>query len=75
MGNWFGGFMGFGFFFFLLFTALIVYLIWSIAAKGSSSSAGRNEESAEQILEKRYARGELSEEEYERMRAKLKNKS
>ena len=48
----------------LLFLAILVFLVWSIAA----SARGRESrpESPEEILKKRYARGDIEKEEFER---------
>ena len=44
---------------------LLVLLVWAIARAGSSGSR-RDEDTPEAILKRRYARGELDEQEYER---------
>ena len=41
-------------------------VIWAIARAAGSPVSGRDEESPEAILKRRYARGELDEQEYER---------
>jgi len=67
------GVMGFGGFFGLIFWLLLIIGI-VLAIKwvlGSSSSAGRSL-SAMEILKQRYASGEISEEEYLRMKKQLK---
>jgi putative membrane protein len=44
----------------------IVFLIrWLMASAGSAGNRGKAEESALEILNKRYARGEIKKEEYE----------
>lgn len=45
--------------------AIVVLLVWLIA-KTASGSQGRVDETPEQILKRRYARGELDREEYQR---------
>lgn len=45
--------------------AVLVLLIWVIA-KTASASQGRADETPEQILKRRYARGEIDREEYDR---------
>ncbi len=64
--------MGFGgilmIVFWILFILGIVYLVKSIA--GSKKGAAR-EETALEILKKRYAKGELSKEDFERMKEDL----
>lgn len=72
MGDWGGWGMGFSWIFMILFWALIVLGIvalakWLFAGSGSSGSSKRPLE----ILQERYARGEITREEYERMRHDL----
>ena len=65
---WFGG--GFMWIFWIL---LIVALLWVVKAI-SDSNAGKNNETNDtplEILQKRYARGEINEEEFERRRKEL----
>lgn len=45
--------------------AILVLLVWVIA-RAASGSTGRADDSPEQILKRRYARGELDREEYQR---------
>jgi putative membrane protein len=45
---------------------LLVALIWAVARAAGSSRGGPREESPETILKRRYARGEVDREEYER---------
>lgn len=63
--------MGYGWLFMIIFWGLVVlgiiYLVQSIV-RGSRNEA---KESAVEILKKRYARGEITKEEFERMRADL----
>lgn len=67
------GVMGFGGFFGLIFwLLLIIGLVLAIKwVLGSSGSAGRSL-SALDILKQRYASGEISEDEYLRMKKQLK---
>lgn len=80
MMHWFGnhgyGMGGFGWLFMVLFWiivfVLIFYFIKVLAQKGTDSESQRNTgESAEEILKKRYARGEISREEYEQIKKDL----
>lgn len=57
----------------LLILALIVTLIWFLIRKGSNSTTRSSEESPMDILSKRYARGEIDEEEYQRMKKRIKD--
>lgn len=45
--------------------AVVVLLVWLIA-KTASGAPGRADDTPEQILKRRYARGEIDREEYER---------
>ncbi|MCF6094994.1 SHOCT domain-containing protein [Microaerobacter geothermalis] len=69
----FGG-MGFGYglfnmIFWILILVGIVYLVIYLV-KGNDSKGGGNE--ALQVLDRRYANGEISEDEYKRMKENLK---
>ncbi len=72
-----GGGGGFGMLFmgliWLLILALIVTLIWFLIRKGGRSSAETNSESSLEILNKRYARGEIDQEEYQHKKQEIKN--
>ncbi|MBM9606318.1 SHOCT domain-containing protein [Desulfopila inferna] len=77
MMHWFGnhgyGMGGFGWIFMILFWIVIFVLIFNfikILAQRNPDrhSAEKSHESAEDILKKRYARGEIKREEYERMK-------
>ncbi|MGE5338248.1 MAG: SHOCT domain-containing protein [Gemmatimonadota bacterium] len=64
-----GGWLGMG----LWWIVLIVIaglLLWRVFAGGSTPPAN---ESALEVLKKRYARGEIDRDEYQRMRAELGN--
>ena len=74
-GGEFGMGFGFGGFFMILFWVLLILLIvylvkilagGSSAAKGEQVAFGREkEESAEEVLKKRFARGEINKDEFE----------
>jgi putative membrane protein len=84
MGNYFGGgygFMGgFGFFFMILFWGLI---IWAIVAGirmmshggnhggGSCCGGGNKENTAQKVLRERYAKGEITKEQFDQMKKDL----
>lgn len=66
-GMWFGPI-----FMFLVPLALIVLVVWLIRAMiGGNANASRRDDSARQILDERYARGEIDDEEYQRRRSAL----
>lgn len=68
-------FMGFGFFFMVLFTigaiALVVWGINNFPGYTRSEDSKPHSNSAREILDQRYAKGEISDEEYESMKNKL----
>ncbi len=74
MMNWgnYGWGMGFGWIYMIVFWALvalgIVYIVKLIAERGTKSG----QDSALDILQKRYAKGEITKEEYEKMKEDLK---
>ncbi|ASJ13537.1 hypothetical protein A3L14_07005 [Thermococcus thioreducens] len=66
--GWFGWFGGI---FMLLFWVLIIVgIVWFIKWLVEQSSSG-SRKSALEILDEKYARGEIDDEEYERRRRKL----
>ena len=73
------GFGGFGFIFMALFWIVIIGLgIWLLSNlfpknNTSSQSVESGGESAVEILQRRYARGELTKQEYESMRYEVEN--
>ena len=72
MGDQMGGWAwGFGWLFMVLFVVLVVALVaWAVlVSRGGSARSGRN--SAVAVLEERFARGELSPEEYRERRRVL----
>ena len=72
-------FMGFGFIFMALFWIVVIgmgiWLLSNLFPKNNTSSQSRESggESAEEILRQRYARGELTKEEYESMRYEIEH--
>jgi putative membrane protein len=63
------GFMGFGLLFWIAVVVLIVVLVVQLANRASNSGSGaqypQKQETALDILKKRYAKGEISKEEFE----------
>ena len=75
MNNW-NGFvgwgMGFGFIFMLLFWGLVILGIAAlIRLLMTSSSRGPRDKSPLEIVQERYARGEINREEYEQKKSDL----
>ncbi|MCG6870255.1 MAG: SHOCT domain-containing protein [Gammaproteobacteria bacterium] len=70
-----GGVMGLGGGFMWLFWILLIVLaVWAVRAMTSNTNqAGRRGGTALEILEERYARGEIDREEYEEKRRDLIN--
>lgn len=50
----------------LLGLVVLVAVVWAVVRAGGTAGIGRGEESPETILKRRYARGDLDREEYER---------
>ncbi len=72
MGDgWFWGHMGFGWLFWIVIIVLFVWLLTQAVGRNRDSESRSREETPLEILKKRYARGEISHEEYERMKKDL----
>lgn len=70
------GMMGFGllmmFFGLLVLVGLVAIAVWAVIYfTGSGRSRGTDETQARNILDQRYARGEIGDDEYLRMRKQL----
>ena len=50
----------------ILGLAVLLLFVWVMARMAGSTGAGRTEESPEAILKRRYARGDIDREEFER---------
>lgn len=74
MGNGGGMFFGGGFmwFFWILIIVVIVVVIKAVLGNGSRGTATKSD-SAIEILQKRYARGEIDENEFNRRRKELED--
>jgi putative membrane protein len=72
MGDGWGWWMVMGWIWMVVFWGLIIWGVFALASRlGRGESAAEREPSALEILERRYARGELSHEEFEEMRRRL----
>ena len=65
---WFGG--GFMWIFWILLIVIVVWIVKEISGTGANNKSS-SDETPLQILKKRYARGEIDEEEYERRKKEL----
>ncbi len=70
-GHWFGFGGGFMWIIWILFIVAVIWVIKSAASSGRSGEPPVTRESALEILKVRYARGEISAEEYQRMRREI----
>jgi len=70
-GHWFGFGGGFMWIIWILFIVAVIWIIRSAASSGSSNPPPATRESALEILKARYARGEITAEEYKRMRQEI----
>lgn len=77
MGGFYGGGLGwigmiFGFIFFILIVIGIIFLIvWLVKRSNHPGAENRAESKALEILKERYAKGELTKEQYESMKKEL----
>lgn len=72
MGDGWGWWMLFGWVWMAVFWGLIIWGIYALVSKGRESEEQRSgEPGALEILERRYARGEVSAQEFEEMRERL----
>ncbi len=74
MQEWWPMGMGFGWIFMIVFVGFIIWRVTSgvrHSSQRTQTPADHGEESALEILQKRYARGELNQEEFERMRQEV----
>jgi putative membrane protein len=72
MGDGWGWWMVMGWIWMVVFWGLIIWGIYALATRlGRGESASEREPSALEILERRYARGELGHAEFEDMRRRL----
>jgi len=69
--NWFMGNIWFGWFFWILIIALIFVLIWTNTRERNKYIPFDGKETAMDILKKRYAKGEISKEQFDQMKKDL----
>ena len=70
-----GSGMGFGMWVFWIILIVVVVFLAKMMIGSSSGQPGANAESPLTILKKRYASGEINQDEYERMKKELANKT
>ncbi|MBK9099470.1 MAG: SHOCT domain-containing protein [bacterium] len=70
MMNGFGG-MWFGWIFWIIIIGLVIYLIVRFTNQKNSGTGQISNETPLDVLKKRYARGEISKEEFDSMRKDL----
>lgn len=70
-GHWFGFGGGIMWLVWILIIVAVIWVIRSAASSGNSKPPPTSRESALEILKTRYARGEISAEEYQRMRREI----
>jgi putative membrane protein len=71
--NWFWGGIGFSWLFWIAIIVLIFWLILNHGNKNREEYFPPKNESAIDILKKRYAKGEISHEEYEKIKKNLES--
>jgi len=67
-GEGWGWWMLFGWAWMIVFWGLIIWAVYALVSRRSEPDSGPN---AIEILQRRYASGELSDQQYEEMRARL----
>ena len=72
MNGMFGGGMGFGWFFWIILLVLIIWAVVQFTNNGNRQNDGlKDGETPLDFLKKRYAKGEISKEEYETIKRNL----
>jgi putative membrane protein len=72
MGHYMGwGGMGFGWIIWIIILAIIIWAVIRIANTSQNRRSNNSGETPLDILKKRYARGEISKEQYEQMKKDL----
>lgn len=74
-GDWFGHTLFGGFFMIIVWVAVIFFVVWVVRelSTGSRNSGGRTDggKAALDILKERYAKGELTKEQFESMKKEI----
>ena len=74
MMNYDGHFWGGGFMWIFWILVIVgIFFLFQSSMKGDSNNTSSNSESAMEILKKRYARGEIDEDEFERRKKELES--
>jgi len=68
-GNMFG--WGGGIFMLIFWVALILFIVWAVKEIGGSRESRKESDAALEILKQRYAKGEISREEFEAKKSDL----
>jgi putative membrane protein len=73
MGDGWGWWMSFGWIWMIGFWAVVIWAVYTLSKRwsGDQHHAATDAGTAQEILERRYARGELSDEQYEAMRHRV----
>ncbi len=66
-----GGFMGFGWLIWIIIIGVIVWAVTQFTKQGTGVNRSSGGQSPEDILKKRYAQGEITREEYTKMKRDL----
>lgn len=69
--DWMGGGMWFGWIFWLVILVLIIWFVVTQFNKGKQDSQSGSQETPMDILKKRYAKGEITKEQFDKMKKDL----
>jgi putative membrane protein len=71
MSMFYGGWMIFGFLFFVAIVGLVIWAVVTLTRRGTLSSGGGDRRMPLDIAKERYARGEITRDEFERIKKDL----